>query len=91
MRAAAEVARTDCNRSLTMRYDGKSLRDHDEYIRRDQTGGARECNEGLRYLWRACHTPAGALEVQTAARVASPRFTSVDRTTQDALRFTHVR
>lgn len=49
----------DCGLSLKVRYDGASLRAHNQDIRYDQTGGDRECNEPLRYVWYACQTPAG--------------------------------
>jgi antitoxin component YwqK of YwqJK toxin-antitoxin module len=62
------VAKVDdaCDLSLTMSYDGKSLREHDQYVRHDQSDGARVCNEALRYLWRACRTAAGKAAAKNA-------------------------
>ncbi len=48
-----------CGSSITVRYDGDSLRQHNKDIAYDQTGGDRECNEPLRYLWALCGSDEG--------------------------------
>lgn len=53
-----------CVTSLTVRYDGDSLRQHNKDIGWDQTGGDLECNEPLRYLWSLCGTEAGKAVVR---------------------------
>ena len=55
-----------CESTLTVRYDGDSLRQHNQDIRYDQTGGHLECNEPLRYLWALCATDAGKAVVRRA-------------------------
>jgi antitoxin component YwqK of YwqJK toxin-antitoxin module len=55
-----------CGTSLTVVYDGDSLRQHNRDIRYDQTGGDLECNEPLRYLWALCGTDAGKAVVRRA-------------------------
>lgn len=53
-----------CGATLTVKYDGDSLRQHNQDIRYDQTGGDRECNEPLRYLWALCATEEGKAVVR---------------------------
>lgn len=48
-----------CGVTLDVRYEGDSLREHNQDIRYDQTDGDLECNEPLRYLWRVCQSDAG--------------------------------
>jgi antitoxin component YwqK of YwqJK toxin-antitoxin module len=55
-----------CGTNLGVTYDGASLRKFDLEISRDQTDGANECNEPLRYLHYACATPAGKAAVKAA-------------------------
>jgi antitoxin component YwqK of YwqJK toxin-antitoxin module len=59
-----------CGTPLAMTYDGDSLRRHNKDIAHDQTDGANECEEPLRYLWSACQTDAGKAAVK-AARIAN--------------------
>lgn len=53
-----------CGTTLTVEYDGDSLRTHNKDIGWDQTGGDLECNEPLRYLWSLCATDAGKAVVR---------------------------
>jgi len=55
-----------CGVQLTVKYDGESLRKNNKDIGYDQTDGANECNEPLRYLWYACQSPAGKAAVKVA-------------------------
>jgi antitoxin component YwqK of YwqJK toxin-antitoxin module len=59
-----------CGAPLAMTYDGDSLRKHNKDIAYDQTDGANECEEPLRYLWAACQTAAGKAAVK-AARISN--------------------
>ncbi|HEY7373814.1 MAG TPA: hypothetical protein VIF57_16760 [Polyangia bacterium] len=61
-----------CGVPLSMTYDGDSLRKNNKDIDHDQTDGANECEEPLRYLWYACKTDAGKAAVKAAhvAKVA---------------------
>jgi len=58
-----------CGVPLSMTYDGDSLRKNNKDIGYDQTDGASECEEPLRYLWYACKTDAGKAAVK-AARIS---------------------
>jgi antitoxin component YwqK of YwqJK toxin-antitoxin module len=49
----------ECGLSLTVKYDGESLRKNNKDIGWDQTGGSNECNEPLRYVWHACKSEKG--------------------------------
>lgn len=53
-----------CGTTLTVKYDGESLRQHNQDIRYDQIGGDRECNEPLRYVWALCATEEGKAVVR---------------------------
>lgn len=53
-----------CDAKLTVRYDEASLKQHNQDIRYDQTGGDLECNEPLRYLWALCATSTGKAVVK---------------------------
>jgi len=55
-----------CGTNLTLAFDAASLRKNDIEISRDQTDGANECNEPLRYLHYACATAAGKAAVKAA-------------------------
>jgi antitoxin component YwqK of YwqJK toxin-antitoxin module len=55
-----------CGTPLAMTYDAASLRAHNKDIAYDQTDGANECEEPLRYLWAACQTAAGKAAVKAA-------------------------
>jgi antitoxin component YwqK of YwqJK toxin-antitoxin module len=55
-----------CGLPLSMSYDGDSLRKNNKDIGGDQTDGANECEEPLRYLWYACKTDAGKAAVKAA-------------------------
>ena len=61
-----------CGVPLSFTVDGESLRKNNKDIGYDQTDGANECNEPLRYLWYACKTDAGKAAVRAAhvAKVA---------------------
>jgi len=61
-----------CGGPLAMTYDGESLRKNNKDIGDDQTDGARQCEEPLRYLWYACKTGPGKAAVKAAhiAKVA---------------------
>src|SRR4051812_33709505 len=52
-----------CGVPLSMTYDGESLRKNNEDIGNDQTDGAWQCEDPLRYLWYACKTSAGKAAV----------------------------
>jgi antitoxin component YwqK of YwqJK toxin-antitoxin module len=58
-----------CGLPLSMTFDGESLRRDNKDIGYDQTDGANECDEPLRYIWYACQTDAGRAAVK-AARIA---------------------
>jgi antitoxin component YwqK of YwqJK toxin-antitoxin module len=58
-----------CGVPLAMTYDAASLRAHNKDIAYDQTDGANQCEEPLRYLWAACQTDAGKAAVK-AARIS---------------------
>jgi antitoxin component YwqK of YwqJK toxin-antitoxin module len=55
-----------CAVPLTFAVDGASLRKNNKDIGHDQTDGANECNEPLRYLWYTCKTDAGKAAVKAA-------------------------
>jgi antitoxin component YwqK of YwqJK toxin-antitoxin module len=55
-----------CGTSLTVRYDGDSLRQHNDDIAVGATGGETECNEPLRYLFSLCRTEPGKALVRRA-------------------------
>jgi len=61
-----------CGVPLSFAVDGESLRKNNKDIGYDQTDGANECNEPLRYLWYVCKTDAGKAAVRAAhiAKVA---------------------
>ena len=69
-----------CGVPLSMTYDGESLRKNNKDIGYDQTDGASECEEPLRYLWSACQTDAGKAAVK-AARIANIVCKGVDGAT----------
>jgi antitoxin component YwqK of YwqJK toxin-antitoxin module len=48
-----------CDVKLAIRWDHASLARHNKDIGWDQTDGALECNEPLRYLWALCRTAEG--------------------------------
>jgi hypothetical protein len=55
-----------CGIKLTLKLDGDSLRKANKDIKNDQTDGANECGEGLRYLYYACKSPEGRSAVKSA-------------------------
>ena len=59
-----------CGVPLSVKYDGESLRKNNKDIGYDQTDGANQCDEPLRYIWYACKTAAGRAAVK-AARISS--------------------
>lgn len=58
-----------CGLALSIVYDGDSLRQNNKDVGYDQTDGASECNEPLRYLWYACQNAPGKAAVK-AARIS---------------------
>lgn len=55
-----------CAATLSVTWDFASLKEHNQDIKWDQTGGDRECNEPLRYLWALCATEQGRAVVRRA-------------------------
>lgn len=58
-----------CDTRISITYDAESLGKHNQDIRYDQTGGANECNEPLRYLWYLCKSSSGK-EMARSARLS---------------------
>jgi antitoxin component YwqK of YwqJK toxin-antitoxin module len=55
-----------CGVPFALKFDGDSLRKHNQDILHDQTDGRSECAEPLRYLWYACKSDAGRAKVKAA-------------------------
>ena len=55
-----------CGVPLAVRYDGESLKEKNKDIGWDQTDGANQCDEPLRYLWALCQSDAGKAAVRRA-------------------------
>jgi antitoxin component YwqK of YwqJK toxin-antitoxin module len=53
-----------CGINLTVEYDAASLKKNNKDIGYGQTGGDRECDEPLRYIWYACQNAAGKAAVK---------------------------
>ncbi len=55
-----------CGVPLSVKFDGDSLRKHNQDIFYDQTDGRLECAEPVRLLWYACKSDAGRAAVKAA-------------------------